>query len=1322
MAPKKKAAQADKGRIEDEVEEPLQAVILADSFETRFSPFTLERPRCLLPLANTPLIEYTFEFLANAGVDEVFVYCGAHTDQVEEYVQQSKWTSKVSPFNNVEIVRSSSNSIGDAMRDLDARAVLTGDFLIVYGDVVSNLPIEAAIAAHRQRRTKDKNAIMTMVLREAGTVHRTKMQRVSPVFVLDPTKNRCLHYEQMRPNQPSHLVTLDPDILKEHDELEIREDLIDCGIDICTPDVLALWSDNFDYEAPRKGFLHSVLKDYELNGKTIHTHIVDEHYAARVKNLRAYDAVTKDILSRWAYPICPDSNLVRDQTYRLTKGNVYREEGVVLARSCHIGSRTVIGRATAIGDGSEISNSVIGRRCIIGRNVKIDGAYIWDDASIGDGTVVKDAIIANEASVGKKCNIMPGALLSYGVYISDGMTINSRITKMKRESGYEQDEIVRGQTDKEVVGQKGEGFEYETSEDEDEDDQEHHSLHSSGIYNMQNQSAESISTLNSETYSEEYEGRAEKSSRSESFLSIGSVDSEDSRAGREAVDFHHDAAASIYDSLQKGDEAANIQLELTALRMSANASPHMVRRAVVAAFMKRMASLMEEGLTPAQAAKKTIPTQQMLIERTMFDRGESYPEKVDQVDFLLLVQADVCHRADGEKIMLHVCNELYMGDALEFEGVMQWWKDEKSEGSDELKQIKLAMGQFVDAIKAAEESESEEESSEEETAQATVSSPHIATTPPLTRKRKLLSPDTAAKQKPKINHPAQSPAASVTADSHPAKQHVTDAAEDKPAASPDQLPATPQTLKGSVKAMDSDDDYNSVASLNSDMEFGEDDENSSVADFAADSDIDLDDDGDIGFDSQDKDLKPRKKAYEVDFSVYSPQDIQTQQDRQIEEVSNILGQPHEATAILMRYMRWNKERLIEQYMDKQEEVLEKAGLGQDVAGLPSLEVIDGFVCDICCDDTPGLQTFAMKCGHRFCVDCYRQYLAQKIKDEGEAARIRCPGEQCNNIVDSKSLELLVTQDLKDRYQELLTRTYVDDKDNLRWCPAPNCVYAVECPVKQKELNKIVPTVHCDCGHNFCFGCQLNDHQPTPCVLVKLWMKKCEDDSETANWISANTKECPKCNSTIEKNGGCNHMTCRKCKYEFCWMCMGLWSEHGTSWYNCNRYEEKSGHTARDAQAKSRASLERYLHYYNRYANHELSAKLDKDIYLKTEKKMMQLQSTSGMSWIEVQFLDYASQALQQCRQTLKWTYAFAYYLERNNLTEIFEDNQKDLEMAVEALSGMFEKPTDQLSGLKVEMMDKTTYCNKRRIILLDDTADNLKKGNWKFNVDELSEE
>ena len=89
MPPKsKKGANAQKSAGgEEEREEPLQAVVFADSYETRFAPFTLERPRCLLPLANTPLIEYTLEFLAGASVEEVLVYCGNHTGQVEEYLK-----------------------------------------------------------------------------------------------------------------------------------------------------------------------------------------------------------------------------------------------------------------------------------------------------------------------------------------------------------------------------------------------------------------------------------------------------------------------------------------------------------------------------------------------------------------------------------------------------------------------------------------------------------------------------------------------------------------------------------------------------------------------------------------------------------------------------------------------------------------------------------------------------------------------------------------------------------------------------------------------------------------------------------------------------------------------------------------------------------------------------------------------------------------------------------------------------------------------------------------------------------------------------------
>ena len=95
-----------------------------------------------------------------------------------------------------------------------------------------------------------------------------------------------------------------------------------------------------------------------------------------------------------------------------------------------------------------------------------------------------------------------------------------------------------------------------------------------------------------------------------------------------------------------------------------------------------------------------------------------------------------------------------------------------------------------------------------------------------------------------------------------------------------------------------------------------------------------------------------------------------------------------------------------------------------------------------------------------------------------------------------------------------------------------------------------------------------------------------------------------------------------------------------------------------------------------------------ELYVKTEKKMEEMQITSELTWIEVQFMKKAVEEVDKCRMTLKWTYAFAFYLARNNLTEIFEDNQKDLELAVEALSEMFEKPAVELadSKLKVEIM------------------------------------
>lgn len=649
------------------------------------------------------------------------MYCGAHRNQVEEYITTSKWATQSSPFSRLELIQSTSHSIGDAMRDLDSRSLLTGDFLLVYGDVVSNLPLESALAAHRARRVKDKNAIMTMVLREAGATHRTKARGTSPIFVIDPTKDRCLHFEQMPNRDQTHYLSIDPELLSSHQELEVRQDLIDCGIDICTPDVLALWSDNFDFQAPRKGFLHSVLKDYELNGKTFHTHIVSDHYAARVRNLHAYDSVSKDIVSRWAYPLCPDSNLIHGQSYRLQKRNVYKEEGVVLARDCIIGPKTVVGRGSSIGDKSVITNSIIGRHCQIGRNVKIDGAYLWNYASVGDGSTVTGAIIANEASIGRRCTIEPGALISYGVSIGEGVTVRGgrRVTRAKRKREGS-DKVVRGESDPAIVGAKGDGFDFQDSDEDDEDEQVDglvapsprksycpappriHPL-TNLVYNLSN---ESISTLNSDSEAEDFEIRHDRSTTS-SFLSVGSADSQ------HAANFDHDATQSIYDSLEQGHESANIQLELTALRMSTNASDHQVRRAVVVSFVKRIIQLIKTGEAVKAAVAQVFGQHKELIDRAIFDKNST--DKADQVDFMLLLQADLAHRENGDAVLLSAATKLTELDSIEEDGILQWWSDEKSSETEELRNVREKTKALVDFLQESdEEGEDDDDDDEDE--------------------------------------------------------------------------------------------------------------------------------------------------------------------------------------------------------------------------------------------------------------------------------------------------------------------------------------------------------------------------------------------------------------------------------------------------------------------------------------------------------------------------------------------------------------------------------------------------------------------------------
>lgn len=46
-----------------------------------------------------------------------------------------------------------------------------------------------------------------------------------------------------------------------------------------------------------------------------------------------------------------------------------------------------------------------------------------------------------------------------------------------------------------------------------------------------------------------------------------------------------------------------------------------------------------------------------------------------------------------------------------------------------------------------------------------------------------------------------------------------------------------------------------------------------------------------------------------------------------------------------------------------------------------------------------------------------------------------------------------------------------------------------------------------------------------------------DDADSSQWKQRNSKPCPRCTAPVERNGGCLHMNCTRCRAAYCWACL-----------------------------------------------------------------------------------------------------------------------------------------------------------------------------------------
>lgn len=457
--------------------------------------------------------------------------------------------------------------------------------------------------------------------------------------------------------------------------------------------------------------------------------------------------------------------------------------------------------------------------------------------------------------------------------------------------------------------------------------------------------------------------------------------------------------------------------------------------------------------------------------------------------------------------------------------------------------------------------------------------------------------------------------------------------------------------------------------------------------------------------------------------MMSSKEVMPLMKRRITETTEILNVPVPAAAPLLRNYKWTKEGLFEAYMTDETKVQSKVGVHARCTQpkIPSKPNTKTRFCSICFDDecTPA-DMMSMPCGHEFCRDCWGGYI-QEMMDGGPTCILKtCPQDKCREVVTEVEVTEIAPQMLP-KYESYQLRNFVEVNGTSRWCPGPGCDRIAAMP-NGGETDAVAT---CDsCRTQFCLKCGEEPHAPLTCRILMEWKEKCEDESETANWVLSNTKPCPKCRSRIEKNQGCNHMTCQQCKHEFCWICSGDWGDHGANtggYYNCNKYaEDKNNEDDQSDAARAKRELDCYLHYYKRYVAHQEAQKFAKRSLRETEEKMTLLQdSNDNSTWTDVEFLNNANELLVECRRVLKYTYTYSYYMiggkkssssdaqgvetetskskEDEAATKIiemqkdrFEHHQEMLERFTENLHEMTEK--------KIEEIDRVSVVNQTRVV------------------------
>jgi ariadne-1 len=396
--------------------------------------------------------------------------------------------------------------------------------------------------------------------------------------------------------------------------------------------------------------------------------------------------------------------------------------------------------------------------------------------------------------------------------------------------------------------------------------------------------------------------------------------------------------------------------------------------------------------------------------------------------------------------------------------------------------------------------------------------------------------------------------------------------------------------------------------------------------------------------------------------------------------------------LLLRKFKWNVAKVIEAYFVDPAKVQKDAG----ICAVKATDVVsdEEIECQVCMDDFPADEMFHLDCGHQTtCSTCWTDYLRRSVKSK-DCVSLVCPAFKCDVVVPETAWHKFlagVDDTALERYVRFCRENFVEFSKDFGFCPGKSCdrVFHASAGVAKE--------VACDkCEHRFCWACKQESHFPASCHIAEKWLMKCSSESENLGWILAKTKKCPRCGVHIEKNQGCNHMTCRKdaggCGHEFCWLCKGDWTTHGSAtggYYQCNIYEKAKGEGKTTdeelKQSEAENELQRYEFHWTRYDSHIKSSQHAMKQKSATHEKMHELATKFQWRLNEAQFLLDAVNEAIQCWHVLAWTYPIAYYFEEeveDASLLLFKEQQGTLEKFCNGLQAHLDFELDKLGQNK----------------------------------------